>query len=147
MKKDYEPTSYEHRARVARLITKAQTGLVDALDRALLPFDVSAAQYVILSTLWNGRADTAAQICKEISYSPGAMTRMLDRLEQKQLIARTRMEGSRRAHKLELTEAGKAVFPELLAASSKVINRFFGMFEDAELDVFESMLGRMLGPF
>jgi len=139
-----EPTSYEQRATVARLINRAQSDLVGALDLALRPSDVSAAQYVILSTLWYERARTAAQICKEISYSPGAMTRMLDRLEQKQLVRRVRLEYDRRAVELELSPAGKEVFPKLLAVSEKVIERYFGKFNKQELEQFEALLNRML---
>ena len=145
MENSFETVVYENRARVGRLLTKAQSELVTALDHALADFDVSAAQYVILSTLWYGRADTAAQICKEISYSPGAMTRMLDRLEQKNLIVRLPMEDSRRAYKLELTVEGKAVFPDLLATSASVMNRFFGSISHQELQQLETLLQRMTG--
>lgn len=127
------------------MINRAQSEMVEALDHALASYDVSAAQYVILSTLWSGRADTAAQICKEISYTPGAMTRMIDRLEQKHLIKRSRKEENRRTNKLELTDAGKNVFPELLAASTKIINQYFGGFEAQELDLLEKLVGKMLG--
>lgn len=74
---------YDHQAKVGLLINLLQTKLETSLDKALSLFDVSAAQYVIISALANGRAETAAQLCKEISYSPGAMTRMLNRLETK----------------------------------------------------------------
>lgn len=137
-------TDYEQRARIGRLINLAQSALVVQLDKALRRFDVSAAQYVILATLWAGRGDTAAQICKEISYSPGAMTRMLFRLESKGLIYRAVDENNRRSYKLELTEEGRTKFPELRAASSALIDRFFGAFSTAELREFERLLEQML---
>ena len=139
-----EASNYQAQARLARLVSRVQTEMEAALDRALAPYDVTAAQYVILSALWSGRADTAARICKEISYSPGAMTRMLDRLEQKQLICRTRMADSRRAVKLELSSAGKQIFPELYAASAKVIDRYVGALSDTELNQLEVLLSKML---
>lgn len=145
MKKYLDTKNYEDRARVGRLINKLQAGLVAALDQALSNYDVSSAQYVVLSTLWNKRADTAAQICREISYTPGAMTRMLDRLEQKKLLVRLPMEDTRRAYKLELTEEGKAVFPDLLVASSAVIDQFFGVYSAEELAQLETLLKKMEG--
>ncbi|QOT79424.1 MarR family winged helix-turn-helix transcriptional regulator [Cupriavidus basilensis] len=144
MDTDAEVITYERRARVARLINRGQSKLVLALDRDLEPFGVTAAQYAILSTLWGGRGDTAAQLCKEISYSPGAMTRMLDRLEQKLLIRRLPHPDSRRSHKLELSEEGRQLFPELLATSAAIINRFLGDFDSADLSRFEALLERML---
>lgn len=137
-------TTYEQRARVGRLVNRAQGELSEALDSELTRFDISTAQYVVLSILAAGRADTAAQICKELSYSPGAMTRMLDRLENKRTIRRVRIADNRRSVKLELTEEGKAIFPALRAAATKVIDRYLGAFDSTELRQLETLLEKML---
>jgi len=126
------------------MINRAQVGLTEALDRELARFDISAAQYAILSILATGPADTSAQICKEISYSPGAMTRMLDRLENKHMIRRMRNADNRRSIKLELTDEGKAIFPALRTSATTVVDRFFGAFNASELGQFEALLERML---
>lgn len=145
MSKLANPSIYDQRARVGRMMSRAHNLLVEALDKELEPFDVTAAQYVILSTLWAGRADTAAQMCKVISYSPGAMTRMIDRLEQKGIIRRSFHGDDRRSRKLELTSEGRKVFPKLFAASEAVIERFYGSFNARELDQFGLFLERMMG--
>lgn len=137
-------TTYEQRARVGRLVNRAQVELTEALDRELARFDISAAQYVILSTLAAGRADTSVQICKEISYSRGAMTRMLDRLEHKHMIRRVPYADNRRSVKLELTDEAKAIFPTLRAAATTVIDRYLGAFDSPELQQFETLLEKML---
>ncbi|MBV8471632.1 MAG: MarR family transcriptional regulator [Burkholderiaceae bacterium] len=139
-----DQASFEHRRYVARLVHQAQSAMVASLDKALAPFDLSAAQYAILSTLASGRADTAAQICKEISYSPGAMTRMLNRLEDKGLIVRTEFPDNRRMTKLELSEKGRSAFPAMLASSGRVIDGYFGAFEPAELRQLEVLLNKMM---
>lgn len=144
MPSQFSQSTYEQRARVGRLVHRAQVELTEALDRELACLDISAAQYVILSTLATGRADTSAHICKEISYSPGAMTRMLDRLENKGMIHRTRCIDNRRSVKLELSEEGKAIFPALRAAATTVIDHFFGAFDSSELEQFEAMLKKMM---
>ncbi|HDS1775804.1 TPA: MarR family transcriptional regulator [Pseudomonas putida] len=136
--------TYEQRARVGRLINRGESELIQALDKALESFGVTAAQYVILSALRAGRGDTAAQICKEISYTPGAMTRMIDRLEKKQLLRRLRYADDRRSVKLELTPGGQEIFPELLAAATTVIDRFFGHFDANELCLLETLMQKML---
>jgi len=129
--------------RVARLISRAQKTLEGELDIKLAPFDITAAQYVVLSTLHSGRANIAAQICKELSYSPGAMTRMLNRLEQKGMIQKAPSIDNRRTVQLELTEAGRRLFPSLLEASGIVIEQYFGHFSAQELAAFESLLLKM----
>lgn len=129
--------------RVARLISRAKNALEDELDLKLAPFDITAAQYVVLSTLHGGRANIAAHICKELSYSPGAMTRMLNRLEQKGMIQKAPSLGNRRTVQLELTEAGQRLFPQLLEASGSVIEQYFGAFSAQELATFEALLLKM----
>ncbi|SFG78551.1 transcriptional regulator, MarR family [Duganella sp. CF458] len=115
----------------------------EELDTRLAPFDITAAQYVVLSTLHSGRATIAAQICKELSYSPGAMTRMLNRLEQKGMIQKAPAIDNRRIVHLELSDEGRRIFPSLLDASGIVIDQYFGNFSAQELQAFESLLLKM----
>lgn len=139
------PDLYDHQAKVGLLVNVLQTKLENALDRALSPFDVSAAQYVIISALANGRAETAAQLCKEISYSPGAMTRMLNRLETKNLIYRTIQDDNLCAKKLSLTENAKQLYPKLKSASVSVITDIFAPLGITELNTVESILREIVG--
>ena len=129
--------------RVARLVSRAKNALEHELDVKLAPFDITAAQYVVLSTLHSGRANIAAQICKELSYSPGAMTRMLNRLEQKGMVQKAPSLANRRTVQLELSEAGQRLFPRLLEASGTVIDHYFGAFSAQELDTLEALLLKM----
>ena len=85
-----------------------------------------------------------AQLCKDLPYDAGAMTRMLDRLEAKGLISRRRCPDDRRLVKLELTEAGRAALPKMRACSVQVLNHFLRGFSQAEARQLESFLVRML---
>ena len=79
-----------------------------------------------------------------ISYVAGAMTRMLDRLEAKGLIRRTRCSEDRRLMKLELTEEGRAAYPRMREISMSVANRFLRGFSKTEARQLEGFLNRML---
>ena len=83
-------------------------------------------------------------LCKVISYDAGAMTRMLDRLEAKGLIRRTRSSEDRRLMKLELTEEGRAAYPRMREISMAIANRFLRGFTKAEARQLEGFLNRML---
>src|SRR5215470_4271122 len=107
-----------------RLINRVRVEMIDALDRELAKYDISAPQLIVLASVANSEADSAARLCKNISYDPGAMTRMIDRLEQKGLIRRTPNPDDRRAMNLELTTAGRALYPQLLAAKDAVQAQF-----------------------
>lgn len=137
-------TSARSKHGIIRLINRVRVELIDALDRELSQFDISAPQLIVLASVANKEADSASTLCRSISYDPGAMTRMIDRLEQKGLIRRMPNPEDRRATNLELTTAGKGLYPQLLAAKERVQVRFLRGFSDDDVRVLEGLLNRVL---
>ena len=129
---------------IIRLVHRLRVELVDALDRELARFDISAPQLIVLASVANSEADSASALCKSISYDPGAMTRMIDRLQQKGLVRRVPHPEDRRAMNLELTSAGRALYPQLLAAKEAVQAQFLRGFSDDDVRTLEALLNRML---
>ena len=129
---------------IIRLVNRVRVELIDALDRELAQFDITAAQLIVLASVANKEADSPAGLCKNISYDPGAMTRMIDRLQQKGLVRRNPNPDDRRATNLEITTAGRALYPQLLAAKESVQVRFLRGFSQEEVRVLEQLLYRML---
>lgn len=130
---------------IVRLISRVRSEVMDAMDRELAPYEISAAQLIVLSTIAAGEADSASALCKGISYDPGAMTRMIDRLAQKGLLRRRPHPEDRRTMNVELTPAGVELFPKLVAAKEAVVLRFFSGFNRKDMDSLERLLNRMLG--
>ena len=139
----YDPKTFDPKTAIGGLLSRVKVKLMDALDAELAPFDITSAQYVILVNLANG-VDSASGLCKGVSYDPGAMTRMVDRLERKGLVQRVRCPDDRRVVKLALTEEGKAVYPKLVARAAAVMNRKLHGFTKAEAHELEGLLQRML---
>ena len=118
----YDPKSFDPSNGIGRLLGRVKMAMHEALERELAPLDITAAQFVIILNLASGEVDSASKLCKGVSYDPGAMTRMLDRLEGKRLIRRARCPDDRRRVILELTPEGKAVYPKLVAEYAYVLN-------------------------
>jgi MarR family transcriptional regulator, multiple antibiotic resistance protein MarR len=146
----YDVGTYQPASCVGQLMYRVRSAQMSALDQELAQdpelasLEISAAQYVIVSVLAKRGVDSPAQLCKDLSYDAGAMTRMLDRLEAKGLINRRRCPDDRRCVKLELSEAGRAALPRLRACSVRVLNRFLRGFSQAEARKLEGFLSRML---
>ena len=140
----YSPATFDPKTGFGRLLSQVKMELMEALDRELAPLDITGAQYVILVTLAEGPVDSTSGLCKGVSYDPGAMTRMIDRLEQKGLIRRVPHPEDRRAMTLELTVAGKALYPQLLSAKETVQAQFLRGFSVEEARQLERLLIRML---
>ena len=147
----YNLESFVPTRSVLSLVSRVKTEAVSALDQALAAdpelsaLEVTSAQYLIVATLAQREADSAAQLCKSFSYDAGAMTRMVDRLEAKGLVRRRRSSDDRRLINLELTEAGKALYPKMKALSMAVQNRLLAGFSKADVRQLEGYLARMLG--
>ena len=148
----YDTSSFQPGRHIGALVSRVKVEMLTAIDRELAldkrlaPLEMSAAQYIIVANLAAGPGEpkSAADLCKVISYDAGAMTRMLDRLEAKGLIRRTRSSQDRRLMNLELTEEGRAAYPRMREISMSVANRFLRGFTKAEARQLEGFLNRML---
>jgi len=138
-----EPKVADPKSGIGSLLARVRVKMLDALDEEMAQFDITAAQFVILKNLANG-VDSASTLCRDVSYDPGAMTRMIDRLERKGLVRRLRSPEDRRVVKLELTQEGKAVYPKLMASGQAVLNRLLRGFSKGETNQLESFLQRIL---
>jgi MarR family transcriptional regulator, multiple antibiotic resistance protein MarR len=147
----YDYATYQPCRSVGALVSRVRVEMLAALDaelaadKRLAELEMSAAQYIIIANM-AGPAEpkSAAELCKGISYDAGAMTRMLDRLEHKGLIRRSRSSEDRRLMLLELTEAGRAAYPRMREISMSVANRFLHGFSKSEARQLEGYLTRML---
>jgi DNA-binding MarR family transcriptional regulator len=124
-------------------IGRARRTIVEAIDEELAPLDISHAQWIVVMLLGDGAASTAAELCKILIYDPGAMTRLLDRLEKKGVLRRVRTADDRRAVRLELTDDGSKLYPRILEALVQVFNRLLRGFTKSEVRQLEQLLTRM----
>ena len=124
-------------------IGRARRTIVEAINAELAPLDISHAQWIVVMLLGDGAASTAAELCKILIYDPGAMTRLLDRLQKKGVLRRVRAAGDRRAVRLELTADGSKLYPRILEALVQVFNRLLRGFTKSEVRQLEQLLKRM----
>jgi len=129
---------------VGAFIGRARRTIVEAINQKLAPLDISHAQWVVVMLLGDGAAATAAELCKILIYDPGAMTRLLDRLENKGVLRRVRAKADRRTVRLELTAEGKRLYPRILEALVEEFNRLLRGFSKSEVRQLEDLLKRMV---
>ena len=147
----YDTTNYQPCRSLGALLSRVKVEWLAALDRELAmdkrlaALEISAAQYVVMANLAGpGEPKSASDLCKGISYDAGAMTRMLDRLESKGLIRRSRSAHDRRLVHLELTEEGRSAYPRMRDIAMTVANRLLRGFTKSEARQLETLLNRML---
>jgi MarR family multiple antibiotic resistance transcriptional regulator len=135
---------------LAPLVAQLRLAIVTGLDAELLAdkdvadLEVTAAQFAIIRNVLKGSAQSACELCKSMDYDRGAMSRMIDRLESKQLLRRVPLPHTRRMVALEVTGAGKAAFPKMEACLERVLDRLLIGVSKTQVREFEKILRRML---
>jgi DNA-binding MarR family transcriptional regulator len=129
---------------VGLLMRKVVEVVSRMLDTRMEAYGLTDAQWrPLLMLSWNEGA-TATQLARKVGCDAGATTRMLDRLEDKGLLRRTRSTDDRRVQEIELTEEGRrkaAVVPYVIA---DVLNAHLADLSRAEVDQLRNLLERIL---
>lgn len=125
---------------LGKLITSLRNQMMAKLDEALKPFDLTAAQFAAIKLIANGQADTLATLCDMMQHDKGAMSRMLCRMEVKDLIVRKPCPYDGRQFKLALSEKGKNLFPQTMPVADRICELAFEGISDAKRSEFLTML-------
>ena len=129
---------------IGYLVKRVRSMLSAAVEREIAGHDVTYEQWGVLLMILKRGVDTAADLARGMDCDTGSMTRMLDRLEAKELIVRTRSTDDRRRVQLELTPGGKRLAERVVASIVKVLNRHLEGFSVEELEQFKGFLRRVL---
>ena len=139
----FTPDTFQN-SMLGMLIGRADQLKNRILDRHLVPYDLTAQQFKVLVIVAVYGTDTPADLCRALCLDSGSMTRMLDRLEQKDLLIRSRSDADRRQVRLVLTDAGQALSDLLPEIGAKAMNEMVGVLEHSELVTLEKLLAKIL---
>ncbi|WP_372659517.1 MarR family winged helix-turn-helix transcriptional regulator, partial [Hydrogenophaga sp.] len=113
-------------------------------NKRLGEHDLTTAQWSPMMKLRFKGSATVAELAKWCQTDAGAMTRLLDRLEKKNLCKRTRSIEDRRVVVVELTPEGAAAMEHVPEVLSDVMNMHLSGFSRTEWLNLKSYLSRMV---
>ena len=140
----YRAENYTPDDSVGYMMRRIISLVAQGVERELEPSGLTNAQWVPMLKLYMGCASTAAELARQCELDAGSMTRLLDRLEAKQLCSRIRSSDDRRVVNLELTDAGRAAAKEIPAILCGAQNALLAGFSADEWQTLKSYLRRML---
>jgi DNA-binding MarR family transcriptional regulator len=140
----YESAGYCADESVGWLMKRALMSIAQEADRRLSPKGITQAQWAALFMLARCRASTVAELARETQSDPGAMTRLLDRLEAKGFCRRQRSTEDRRVVRIELTPEGELAAQEVPVVLAQVLNEHLAGFSKTEWAQLKDMLKRMV---
>ncbi len=140
----YQAQGYTPDDSVGYLMRRIIALMGQGIEREFEPAGLTNAQWVPLLKLYMGCGSTAAELARQCELDAGSMTRLLDRLEAKQLCRRSRSSDDRRVVNLELTDAGRQAAQEIPGVLCAIQNSLLAGFSLEEWRTLKSYLRRML---
>ena len=126
------------------LFRQLRDGMWAQMERELVKagHDLTFSQFVTIKKLAGGIA-SVTDLARAAELNPGAMTRLLDRLEGKGLVERVADPDDRRALHIHLTDAGTAIWREIDQCGQRVHDRAFGDMPQSDRDQLLRLLERV----
>lgn len=140
----YCPEDYKPNESVGYLMRRILSLVSQVVERDLEPAGLTNAQWLPLLKLQMGQASNVAELARECDLDAGSMTRLLDRLEAKDLCRRVRSLDDRRVVNLELTEAGLIAAKEIPVVLCSLQNQLLAGFSKDEWQLLQVFLRRIL---
>ena len=133
--------------RTARALVEAFAAVKAVDDRHVESLGLTPAQFDVLATL----GDTPGMTCKELGegtlITKGTLTGVLDRLESKGLIQRSRGEADSRQVHVSLTPEGEAVFNATFQPHIDYVAQFWDRMPQARQEQLTELLRELQAAF
>src|SRR6478609_8869769 len=138
------PSEDNAHRQICRQIKQVTSSLLRRIDEHMQPLELTGMQWETVMMLWLKRADTVAGLARVSQMGFASMSRMLDRLEEKDLLRRERSAADRRVVHLHLTPKGKKIANRIWPIVVEGMHVHLDGFKKEELVQFSDFLGRML---
>ncbi len=142
--KHYQASTYKARSSVGYLVKRAQAAMLDSIEPVFVGHGFTFMQWVVLIYLRDGIALNAKDICAEFHYDSGALTRVIDQLEERGYIERQRSRNDRRSIELHLTVSGRELVQSLVPVVVDRLNLALSDFTRAEVQELTRLLNKLI---
>jgi len=140
----YDVETFAPRISIGYLLRRVGKMSTARIEAAFDGRDISFTQWIVLALVSSQIADTCTALARDMDHDSGAMTRLIDQLEERGLIIRTRLEGDRRVSKLSVTRAGRDLVNSLLVSVVGVWNEILADLDPAEIRQLIATLTKLL---
>jgi MarR family transcriptional regulator, transcriptional regulator for hemolysin len=128
---------------IGLLLTRTAKVVSRAFDEALTEAGGSLPAWLVLVSLEGQAHGAQREIAEAVGVEGPTLTHHLNRMEAAGLVTRRRDPDNRRAHRVELTDAGEAAFRRLLQTVAAFDARLRAGLADRELTALRGLLERL----
>jgi len=106
--------------------------------------DITTEQWSVLACLWEKDKVTQQALCSLTAKDKPSMTRLIDKLEKRNLVTRVSDNNDRRINLIHLTDAGLALQQRATQIVHQVANKTLNNITDEELDTSRTVLKKIM---
>lgn len=113
---------------------KANQFIKDAIRKDMLKHGLSMSEFMVLEVLYHKGPQTIQFIAKKVLLTSGTMTYVINQLEKKNKIIRSKSNKDLRISKISLSEKGKQLMDEVFGQHEKMIEDMFSPLSAKQLE-------------
>ena len=106
--------------------------------------DITTEQWSVLACLWEKDKVTQQTLCHLTAMDKPSMTRLIDKLEKRNLVTRVSDNNDRRINLIHLTDAGLALQQRATQIVHQVANKTLNNITDEELNTSRIVLKKIM---
>jgi MarR family 2-MHQ and catechol resistance regulon transcriptional repressor len=124
-------------------LLRASRAVLARVEPRLAATGLTVTQFGVLEAILHKGPLGQRELSRKVLTSPGNMTDLVDKLEARGLVHRIRQKADRRAVRVELTEAGRALIKPLFADHAGDIAAAMGGLDETELRQLSALLRKL----
>jgi DNA-binding MarR family transcriptional regulator len=140
----YTVDNLEAPSSIGFLVKRCGSLMSQLAERRFATEQVSFTQWMVIATLGRFEHLTATALSEETCHDMGALTRIVDDLEEEGLVRRERTERDRRVVELALTPEGRRYLQTGKRLVVDLLNSLVAPFSRQELETMIALLQRMM---
>jgi DNA-binding MarR family transcriptional regulator len=129
---------------VGYLVRYAHRAFAKALAGELAPHDILGGQWSVLRVLWEQEGLSQVDLAERMRVEKASLTSLLDTMERRKLIVRSRNSEDRRKVNINLTAYGRSLKAQLLPYGVSINRRATRGMSAAEVDQLRGLLVRVI---
>jgi len=125
------------------LLTRAYRYVASVCGEEFAPYGITPAQFVVLMHMEGFKSDSQVCLSQKAGIDRTTIVGIIDRLEQKGLVTRTKVPEDRRIRQVALTDGGLKLKNDLCMAAENVHSRLMTKISPKECTDFGRLLAKI----
>ncbi|ALC92932.1 MarR family transcriptional regulator [Bacillus sp. FJAT-18017] len=122
---------------------KTAKGIHEKIREKMLKNKLTVTEFSVMEVLYQKGTLTIQQICQNVLISSGSMTYVIDKLENRGLLARSDCPNDRRAIHVSLTDDGLSLMDTIMPNYLEMVDDLFGTLDPKDSEIFLQLLKKV----